>query len=524
MKSLLRTWTLLATPFLGVAAILAGPSGVSTDARAESILRISANTPLRSLDPAKFSLGALEFNYSALVYDRLTAFDSKLNPVPDLAESWESSPDLKTWTFHLRHGVKFHGGREVNAEDVAATYQRLADPANHSVILGSVKLISNIEAPDPYTVRFTLSGPYAAWPAITAAFQAAVLPRDQVDTITTNQIGTGPYKFVSYDPNNALELARNPDYFDPAAAPFDRVEFKIIPDYGTAVAALQRGEIDIVWALPPESADKIRNNPDVHVSEIPAGIWAMYGMNESVPPFDNPKVRQAIFKLVDRQTISEISLFGHGTPTLSPLPPFHPFYDTAIPIQKGNPEAAKKLLADAGYPNGLTVQLWLPAQQPVLERMAVALRDEGKLANLTIEINPVPEDQFRPSTRPFTINNFSIRTVPDTMLYDWYHSTGSWNTQNWHFKNAEVDQLLDTARQTADAAEQKKLYTRFQEIAANDGPGPVVFVLYHADGIGMRVKGYQASPTRTINLRGVTLSNLRTAFDARFGLAGDALC
>jgi peptide/nickel transport system substrate-binding protein len=507
MKSLPRLQTLLAVHFVCAVGLLAGLVGAPSDARADSVLRVSANTPLRSLDPAKFSLGALEFNYSALVYDRLAAFDDKLNPVPDLAESWESSPDLKTWTFHLRHGMKFHGGREANADDVVTTYQRLADPANHSVILGSVKLISNIEAPDPYTVRFTLSAPYAAWPAITASFQAAILPRDQLDTITTTQIGTGPYKFVSYDPNNTLELARNPDYFDPAAAPFDRVQFKIIPDYSTAVAALQRGEIDIVWALPPETVDKLKNNPDVHVSEIPAGIWTMYGMNESIPPFDNPKVRQAVFKLVDRQSISDIALFGHGTPTLSPLSPSHPFYDTAIPIPKGDPDAAKKLLSEAGYPNGLTVQLWLPAQQPVLERMAVALRDQAKLANLTVEINPVPEDQFRPPTRPFTINNFLLRTVPDTMVYDWYHSTGSWNSQNWHFKNAEVDQLLDAGRQTADATEQKKLYTRFQEIAVNDGPGPVIFVLHHADGVSNRVKGYQASATRTINLRGVTLSN-----------------
>jgi len=492
---------------LGAVVLLAGLSAASTSARAESILRVSANTPVRSLDPAKFSLGALEFNYSALVYDRLTGFDNQLNPVPDLAEKWEASADLKTWTFHLRHGVKFHGGREVTADDVIATYQRLADPANHSVILGSIKLIANMEAPDPNTVRFTLSTPYAAWPAITAAFQTAILPRDQLDTITTTQTGTGPYKFVSYDPNNMLELARNPDYFDPAAAPFDRVQFKIIPDYATALAALQQGEIDIVWALPPESVDKLKNNPDVHASEIPAGIWTMYGMNESVPPFDNPKVRQAMFKLVDRQQIADIALFGHGTPTLSPLAPFHPFYDAAIPLPKGDPEAAKKLLAEAGYPSGLTVQLWLPAQQPVLERMAVALRDQAKLANLTVEINPVPEDQFRPSTRPMTVNNFLVRPVPDTMLYDWYHSTGSWNMQNWHFKNAEVDQLLDTARQTADAAEQKKLYTRFQEIAVNDGPGPVIFVLHHADGVSNRVKGYQASATRTINLRGVTLSN-----------------
>jgi peptide/nickel transport system substrate-binding protein len=507
MKSLLRNGTLLATPFLGVIAVLAGLCGVPTDARAESILRISANTPVRSLDPAKFSLGALEFNYSALVYDRLTAFDSKLNPIPDLAESWDSSPDLKTWTFHLRHGMRFHGGREANADDVVATYRRLADPSNHSVILGSLKLISDIEAPDPYTVRFTLSAPYAAWPAITAAFQATILPRDQLDTITTKQIGTGPYRFVSYDPNNTLELARNPDYFDADAAPFDRVEFKIIPDYSTAIAALQRGEIDIVWALPPESVDKLKKDPDVHVSEVPAGIWTMFGMNESVPPFDNPKARQAIFKLVDRQNIADVALFGHGAATISPVPPFHAFYDAAIAVPKGDPEAAKKLLAEAGYPNGLTVQLWLPAQQPVLERMAVALRDEAKLANLTVEINPVPEDQFRPSTRPFTINNFSTRTVPDAMVYDWYHSTGSWNTMNWHFKNAEVDQLLDAARQTASVEEQKKFYTRFQEIALNEGPGPVIFVLYHADGVGKRVKGYQASPTRTINLRGVTLSN-----------------
>lgn len=507
MKSLSQARTLLAASCLGIVALLTGLGAAPTGARADSILRVSANTPVRSLDPAKFSLGALEFNYSALVYDRLTAFDNKLNAVPDLAESWEPSADLKTWTFHLRHRVKFHSGREANAEDVVATFQRLANPENHSVILGSVKLISNIEAPDPYTVRFTLSAPYASWPAITASFQAAILPRDGLDTITTTQMGTGPYKFVSYDPNNALELARNPDYFDPAAAPFDRVEFKIIPDYSTAVAALQRGEIDIVWALPPETVDKLKNNPDVHVSEIPAGIWAMYGMNESVPPFDNPKARQAIFKLVDRQEIADIALFGHGTPTISPIPPFHPFYDKAIPSAKGDPEAAKKLVVEAGYPNGLTVQLWLPAQQPVLERMAVALRDEAKLANITIEINPVPEDQFRPSTRPFTVNNFSIRTVPDTMVYDWYLSTGSWNSANWHFKNAEVDQLLDTARQTGDAAEQKKLYTRLQEIAVSEGPGPVIFVANHADGIGKRVKGYEASPTRTINLRGVTLSN-----------------
>jgi len=507
MKKSLGLWTLVARPLLAAMAVVLALAVGAADASAETVLRISANTPVRSLDPAKHSLGQLEYNYSSLVYDRLTAFDDKLNVVPDLAESWEASADLKTWTYHLRKGVKFHSGREVDAEDVVATYKRLADPANASVILGSLKIVEKTEAVDKYTVRFTLSASYSSWPAITAAFQAAILPRDQFDTITTKLIGTGPYKYVSYDPNGSMELVRNPDYFGAAAFKFDRIVFKIIPDYSTAVAALERGELDIVWGLPPEFVDKLKGSSTARVSEVPSGAWAMFGMNESIAPLDNPKVRQAIFKLVDRKKIAEIALFGHGTPTISPLPPFHPFYDGAIPIGAADPEAAKKLLAEAGFPDGLTVQLWMPAQQPVLERMAVALRDTAKLANLTVEIHPVPEDQFRPSTRPFMINNFFGRTTPDTMIFDWYHSTGSWNTQNWHFKNAEVDKLLEAARQTGDVAEQKRLYTRFQEIAATEGPGAVVFVLNHADGVSNRVKGFQSSPLRTLDLRNVTIAN-----------------
>src|SRR5271156_4850268 len=107
-------------------------------ARADSTMRISANTPVRSLDPAKFSLGALEYNYALLVYSRLAYFDADLNLTPDLAEKWEASPDQKIWTFHLRKGVKFHDGRDLDAEDVLATYRRLADPATGSVIRTSI--------------------------------------------------------------------------------------------------------------------------------------------------------------------------------------------------------------------------------------------------------------------------------------------------------------------------------------------------------------------------------------------------
>jgi peptide/nickel transport system substrate-binding protein len=473
----------------------------------ESLIRVSANTPVRSLDPAKFSLGALEYNYALLVYSRLAYFDDDLKVIPDLAERWEASADQKVWTFHLRRGVRFHDGREIDAEDVLATYKRLADPATGSVIRASVGLIEKADAPDKHTVRFALIIPYASWPAITAAWQASIVPRDGIDNLSTKPNGTGPYKFVSYEPNGSLMLTRNPDYFEPGLPKLDRVEFRIIPDFSTAVAGLERGELDIVWGLPPEHVAKLKNSQSAHVAEVQTGTWEMFGMNSRLAPFDEPKVRQALFKLVDRTAIADIALFGHGAPTVSPIPPFHPFYNKAVPIGKADPAAAKALLAEAGHADGVTVPLWMPAQQPLLERMGVALREMAKAANLTIEIRQVPEDQYNAAQRPLMINSFFARTTPDTMLYEWYHTDGSWNRNNWRYTNPEVDRILDTARQAGDTAEQKRLYGRFQEIAATEGPGPVLFVINHATGVSNRVHGFAASRLSVLNLKGVTLSD-----------------
>ena len=486
-----------------LAALLLAP----VPARTESVIRISANNPVRSLDPAKFSLGAIEFNYALLVYSRLTYFDDNLNVIPDLAESWEASPDQKVWTFHLRHGVKSHDGREFDAEDVLATYRRLADPEIGSVIRTTVGLIDQADAPDKYTVRFVLTIPYASWPAVTAAFQASIVPSDARDALSTNPDGTGPYKFLSYEPNGSMVLTRNPDYFEPGLPKIDKVEFRIIPDFSTAVAGLERGELDIVWGLPPEHIAKLKGSASAHVAEVQTGTWEMFGMNSHLSPFDEPKVRQALFKLVDRAAIADIALFGHGAPTISPIPPFHPFYNQAVPIGKSDPAAAKALLAEAGHADGLTVPLWMPAQQPLLERMGVALREFAKPAGLMVEIRQVPEDQYNAAQRPLMINSFFARTTPDTMLYEWYHSTGSWNRNNWRYSNPEVDKLLDTARQTGDVGEQKRLYARFQETAAAEGPGPVLFVVNHAEGVSNRVHGFSASRLSVLNLKRVTVGD-----------------
>jgi peptide/nickel transport system substrate-binding protein len=491
--------------FIAAIAVMFAAAFASPGAQAQQTLRISANTPVGTLDPVKMRLGALEYNYAFLVFSRLAFFDEDLNVVPDLAERWESSPDQKVWTFHLRKGAKFHNGREVEAEDVVAVFNRNLEPANGSLIRGSLAILQKAEVVDKHTVRFTLSIPYSAWPAITANFQTSIVPRDAVDTLTTKPIGTGAYQFVDYQPGGALNLAKNPDYFLPGQPKIEKVSFRIIPDFNTAVAALERGEIDLVWGLQPEHVDVVSKSKNAKVSEVASGSWMRLGMNHEMPPFDNPKVRQAVAKLLDKEMMTEVAMFGRAAVALTPIPTTHAFFNKAIGVPKPDPEGAKKLLAEAGYPNGLTISITTAAKQPVRERIAVAFREMAKKGGMNVEVNLVPEDQYRSDKYPLTIGSYNGRAVPDLMVYDWYHSTGAWNRTSIRFKSPEVDKVLDEARQTSDPAKQKELYLKFQELIVANDPAPVLFILKSAVGVSNRVENFTASKHVIMDVRNTTL-------------------
>src|SRR5262249_5773099 len=151
-----------------------------------------------TLDPAKFRVGGLEYNYALCVFNRLTTQDAKLQVQPELATRWEASEDLRTWIFHLRPGVKFHNGKAFDSADVVFTYKRLLDKEVGSVLRAALSVVSSVEAVDPMTVKFTLSIPYADLPAVTAGYQAMILSESVMDTLTTKPIGTGPFRFVEY--------------------------------------------------------------------------------------------------------------------------------------------------------------------------------------------------------------------------------------------------------------------------------------------------------------------------------------
>jgi peptide/nickel transport system substrate-binding protein len=347
-----------------------------------------------TLDPQKMRVGGVDYNYVYNCFSRLTAQDPQLQVQPDLATSWDASEDLKTWTFHLRPGVKFHNGKPFDASDVLFTYKRILDKEVGCVLRVNFSIVSNIEAVDALTVRFTLSVPYADFAAATAAYQAAIVSESALDTLTTHPIGTGPFRFVEYRPGDQLVMERNPDYFVPGVPRLDRVIIRIIPEFTTAVAALESGAVDVVFDLPPEQMEKLAKSSVAHVEEVQSGRWQGVIWNCEMKPFDDPRVRRAFNKMIDKQAIAEIAMFGHATTTLTPIPPFHPYFRKDINIGGADIPGAKKLLAEAGIAPGWELEMYVPGNNPARERLATAFRDAAKQAGVNVQLHIAPPDKF----------------------------------------------------------------------------------------------------------------------------------
>jgi peptide/nickel transport system substrate-binding protein len=474
-----------------------------------SILRVAFAIQPATLDPQKMRVGGVDYNYVYNCFSRLTAQDPKLQVQPDLATSWDSSQDLKTWTFHLRPGVKFHSGKPLDAADVVFTFKRILDKDVGCVLRVNFSSVESIEAVDPLTVRFNLSTPYADLPAAVAAYQAAIVSESTVDTVTTHPVGTGPFRFVEYRPGDQLVMERNPDYFLAGLPTVDRVVIRIIPEFTTAVAALESGAVDAVFDLPPEQIEKLRKSSVAHVDEVQAGRWQGIIWNCAMKPFDDPRVRRAFNKLIDKPAITEIAMFGHATPTLTPLPPFHPYFRKDIPIGGADIAGAKQLLAEAGIPSGWELEMFVPGSNPPRERLATAFRDAAKQVGINVQLRIVPPDKFFAEMEGkvrFAADGFYGRATPDLMIYPWYHSSGSWNTTLWHYSNPEVDKVLDAARATADKDEQAKLYGRFQELLLDDSPGSVIYVQNFACGVSNKLRNLEISPLMLMDFSKVTLT------------------
>src|SRR6185437_16149113 len=212
-------------------------------------LRVAIPSNLNTLDPAKTKLGE-EYILNFLLFGGLTEINASGAVIPDLALTWTPDADQKVWRFTLRKGVKFHNGREMDANDVKATFDRILDPATGSVARAVFDIVDKVEVVEKYTVVFRLKIPYSGFPEVVSDRQARIVPKDQIDTLASTPIGTGPFKFKSWLPGDRVEIVKNPDYYVAGVPRLDGVLFRIMPESAAEVAALQTGAIDLVWSVP----------------------------------------------------------------------------------------------------------------------------------------------------------------------------------------------------------------------------------------------------------------------------------
>ena len=488
-----------------IAAALA--AGLAAPALAQGTLRVAVGSSLNTLDPAKTTIGD-EYIFVHLVFNGLTRIDRDLTTKPDLAVSWSASDDLKVWTFKLREGVKFHNGKPFSAEDVVATMLRILDPATGSRVRANIAMVEKVEAIDPLTVRFTLSIPYAGFQDIFGERQLRILAKDETANASTKPVGTGPFRFKSWSPGDRLELERNPDYFEPGLPKLDGVTLRIIPEAAARVAGIESGAIDVLWNLPYETIDKFKSHPSVRADGTSTATWDGIILNNERAPFNDVRVRQALAATVDKEALVELVLFGQGAPTHSPIPPSHPYFNTELGFMKPDIATAKKLLAEAGLPDGFEVTMQVPQEREQRVRLGVAVRDMAKAAGIRINIERVPFASYAANVAgkaQMYVDGYFARPTIDTALYPFYHSTGSWNRQLWLYANPRVDELLDLARKTNDESKRKAIFFEFQKVVDETVPSIIAYAALHANGVRKEVEGFHTTPMQWLELKEVSL-------------------
>ena len=503
-----QSWLMRLTAVLAIVTslLLCWPKEVG--AQSKSTLVASFATGINSLDPARFG-NLPEYSYGNLVFNALAYIDKDLKLQPDLAESWQTSDDLKVWTFKLRDNVKFHDGRPLTADDVVWTVQRILDPKTGSRIRANLQIVKSVTAVDRLTVRFELNGPYADLASVLADYPARIVPNGYTD-LAKHPIGTGPFKFVSFVPGDRLVAVKNENYWEKGYPKVDEVRLMHIPEMSSAITALESGSVHIVADIRPESISQIRSGKAATVQSVPSGTWMGYVMHNEKPPFNDIRVRRAFAALVDKEEVIKIASFGTGTVTHSPIPPRHPYFLNEVATPKADLATAKKLLADAGYAKGLKLKIWYPSADAEQERLALALREMAKKAGVDIELSGVPNDKFYGEVEgkeSLATTMLYGRPTPDTQTYLWYHSTGSWNRNMWHYSNPKMDALLEAARAAKTEEERTAIYKDVQRTILEDVPGIVVYVKAISHGVRNNVEGFSVSPRAWLELKGVSLKN-----------------
>jgi peptide/nickel transport system substrate-binding protein len=442
------------------------------------------------LDPAKF----LD-NESAVVienvFDGLVRYkDDSTMIEPALATSWDTSGDGLTWTFHLRRGVHFHDGSPGDAQAAAFSLLRKIDPTHpyHRDTFGkmdsTLKSVRSIEAKDAHTLVITLSEPYAPLLNVLATHSSYIISPAAVrkwgDDFETHPVGTGPFVFQQWQPQDRIVLAANKDYWGGKPA-LDQVVFRVIPDNRARLIELKTEAIHLMDGINPDDREEILKTPDLRLDSKPGLNVGYLAMNTDRPPFNRAEVRRAVNHAINKQGLVKLLFRNMATPAKNPIPPTMWGHADQISDYGYDPDKARQLLKEAGYPNGFETTLWaMPVPRPYMpqpDKIAQAI--QANLAAVGIRARIVTHYWKTYLSKVYAGEH-------DMCLLGWigtgdpndffYHLFDSDNTIKPHasnvafFRDPAAHDLILKAQRTIADPERVELYARLQQLVHDQAP------------------------------------------------------
>ena len=429
-------------------------------------------------------------------------------PEPNLATEWSANETATEWIFKLREGVKFHDGSDFYAADVVYTLERVRDPELDSPAASVIAMVDTIEAVDRLTVKMTLSAPYADLPLQLMDYRVRMIPEGSGDTIATTGIGTGPFIQVTLDPAGTTVLKANPDYWEGPPG-VETVEIIGIPDTQARVQALLSGQIDMLGYgdLSGQQLPLFKDNPKFKVHSVPTGDWQGIVFRTDTEPYTDARVRRALRIATDRQAIIDLVLGpGGGVVTCD-----HPVWSGdqyRAPFDcPPQIDEAKRLLAEAGYPDGIEIDVTTSDLRATWIDMVQVYQQQVAQAGIKVNIVKAPSDGYWSEVwmKESVVTTSWGQRPADQILNEDYRGGATWNETYWN--RADFDELLDQARTELDFEKRTALYHELQKILYEEGGSFIPFHVNQAVATTARVSGLQAVFTDAVRYHLVHVSD-----------------
>ncbi|MFP5379128.1 MAG: ABC transporter substrate-binding protein [Vicinamibacteria bacterium] len=452
-----------------------------------------------------------------MVFETLIGFDDEMRIVGRLAERWGVDEDGVTWTFHLRQGVTFHDGTPFDAEAVRRNFARVLDPAQRHKRFQLFEMIDRVEVVDPHTVRIVTAYPFGAFEPTMAHVSAAIVNPVVAEahgaafgTTAEATSGTGPYRVVRWRKDQEIALERVEDHWT-GTPPTRRILYRPIPENAARVMALETGDVDVISRVPPPDMRRLQEDPRITVLRTASIGAQQFRFNVTKKPFDDPRVRRAISYAVDRRAIVDSLVAGFATPSTSALTPIMRGYVNLGEIPH-DPERARALLREAGYPDGFRTTIATTPRYPMGVELAEVLASQLKSVGIEAAIEVYDWGtmvQFwqglPPEKNPQEI--FIMGAGASTADADWglrpIFQSAPTNENNYgYYSNAEFDRVIQAAMRETDADARQALYRRAQEIVYLEDPGAIwVYDNFYLVAARAGVEGVTPSPLGVVTFQ-----------------------